>query len=238
MQLNGIAAGFALVGCILYLITLCSLHAPQRRAKPSAAVDRSLEQDCSLQFVAYESSPWEQRWAANANKYSATKASLCAQAAADNYLHEIFAKGASSTGEHCGHTSKYLAKHPEVFSRFIYRDPCTGTNFTSYIEPLVSILQHPKALCYPDHVKSRDHLVLGATSESCVIYGKSTLQDFEPIVNLKIFDLSARYAVTCSLLLRTFDSFDVCACSCAEQLLLKSFGSRASAVACRQTEAA
>jgi hypothetical protein len=194
MQLNSIAAGFALVGCILYLIVLCSLHAPRPgQFELAVAVERSLEQDCALQFLTYEPSPWELRWAANANKYSATKAMLCARAAADNYLHEIFAKGSSSAGEHCGHTSKYLAKHPEVFSRFVYRNPCTGVNVTSYIEPLVSILQHPKALCYPDYIKSRDHIVLGSTSESCVIYGKSTLQDFEPIVNLKIFDLSARY---------------------------------------------
>jgi hypothetical protein len=194
MQFNVIAAGLALVGCILYLIVLCSLHTPlPEQLEPAVVLERSLEQDCSLQFITYESSPWELRWAANANKYSATKAMLCAQAAADNYLHEIFAKGSSSAGEHCGHTSKYLAKHPEVYSRFVYRNPCTGTNVTSYIEPLVSILQHPKALCYPDYIKSRDHIVLGSTSESCVIYGKSTLQDFEPIVNLKIFDLSARY---------------------------------------------
>lgn len=54
----------------------------------------------------------------------------------------------------------------EVFSYHRYFDSCTGQENFVYIEPLVSFLRHPSAVCFDAHQQDKSYLVIPQVSKN------------------------------------------------------------------------
>lgn len=124
------------------------------------------------EFVKYLPSKWEKSWYDGRAQFAGYDLAVC----------EVFEKEGSNAEKWIsavqnGEEEAY--QDPSIFSRFVYRDSCTGQEHLSSIEPLVGNFRHPYAIpeCKPPeteivHIEDRNYiLTVGMnSSDFCTLY--------------------------------------------------------------------
>jgi hypothetical protein len=161
------------------------------------------EAACKLEFVRYISSAWEQQWAKNANKWSATELEMCRKVEQHKDHIAAWVQGVGLSQQGCGPFHPYLAEHKDTFSSFMYRDSCTRETTQLWIEPLAILTRHPEAFCMSkDALVDRGYLTFGLASDACAAATQSEqLQSAAKLARpdytiggrLLIFDLGASF---------------------------------------------
>eukprot|EP01065_Artemidia_motanka_P032646 TRINITY_DN39637_c0_g1_i1.p1 TRINITY_DN39637_c0_g1~~TRINITY_DN39637_c0_g1_i1.p1 ORF type:complete len:413 (+),score=88.71 TRINITY_DN39637_c0_g1_i1:59-1240(+) len=128
------------------------LRSRRYRSDRSGAVvsERSAAVGCGWDFIRYEPSSWEREWVKNIDQWQGpdgpydgrdTWTEGCKQMRrALPQLHELV-RGLEAIDKHSG------AKVGSVFSYYRQRGRCTGKERLMPIEPLVSFLRDPRAVC-------------------------------------------------------------------------------------------
>ncbi|KAG5183373.1 hypothetical protein JKP88DRAFT_257624 [Tribonema minus] len=123
-----------------------------------------------MSLTRYEPSKWEQEWMGHITEWSdpGTGDMLCLKMREQEVHVRAWDEGAlMSQRDGCGALDSRL-RDTSVFSRFVYRDTCTGKEASMAIEPLAGLTRHPRAVCYTtDVLTDRGYLVLGRTSPMC-----------------------------------------------------------------------
>ncbi len=128
--------------------------------------DRVDEKQCDKQFIKYIPSVLEQKWSAEIKRVQSNDQAWSVGC-------ELVNQNVTQMQELVSAIERY-AKEPvsanlasSETSAFEYRDSCTGEHSLIHIEPLVSFLRHPLALCSTNaaHILDKSYLVVPHNNE-------------------------------------------------------------------------
>ena len=139
-------------------------------AKREHAVDRFTKkhiraQSCTTVFVEYQASEFEDSWTSGIKSLKSDHPSW--QAGCKKMREDIAHVNAVAKGLEL-HEARSSVEFSEFqLSYFVYKNSCTGKNTKVFIEPLVSFLRHPSALCFggEDRVLDKSYLMVPYVDE-------------------------------------------------------------------------
>lgn len=151
------------------------------------------DKKCDLEFLSYQSSPWEKEWIDNVEAWSKDK-EMCEHMSKEQIAQ--FLKGTrEATSTKCGHLLEDLGSedNAKIFSQFKWMDTCTGREVTTYIEPLVGLMRSPECPCATGDagLLDRDYIMYGRTSPQCKNMKYPELANEERFEEFFFFDLGA-----------------------------------------------
>lgn len=129
------------------------------------------EVGCEITVLDYVSSSWERSWMQNISRWKSDDRGWttgCKQMQQDKEYLQFFEKFSSDPLRLINETDIVKGKHHErlqqVFSFHRMYDSCSGKENFLYIEPLVSFLRHPGAVCFSNNAQDKSYLMLPSSS--------------------------------------------------------------------------
>jgi len=126
---------------------------------------------CEIKILDYVSSSWERSWMQSISLWKSDDREWttgCKQMQKDKEYLQFFEKFSSDAPRLLSETGIAKDKHHErlqqVFSFHRVYDSCLGKESFLYIEPLVSFLRHPGAVCFGNSVRDKSYLMLPSST--------------------------------------------------------------------------
>lgn len=102
-----------------------------------AARTGSCASNCTQRFLGYEPSAWEAAWLAEKDALQANPQLVCERMKAAKPRTQAWLDVTTQPGFQARQRSGQAQLDGDVFSRFRYRDSCSGAEYWAYIEPMV-----------------------------------------------------------------------------------------------------
>ena len=130
-----------------------------------------VEIGCHLTILEYVSSTWESIWIKNIANWKSDESDWtngCMQLEKTKEYVDFFEKYASDPLEYLVNFNGELPSNnmlQQVFSHHRVYDSCSKQERLIYIEPLVSFLRHPGAVCYSTDQQDKSYIMIPSSSD-------------------------------------------------------------------------
>jgi len=129
---------------------------------------------CHITILEYVSSTWESIWIKNIAKWKSDESGWptgCMQLKKTKEYVDFFEKYVSDPHKYLANFNSVYSELPsnnmlqQVFSHHRVYDSCSKQERLIYIEPLVSFLRHPGAVCFSTNQQDKSYLMIPSSSD-------------------------------------------------------------------------